>query len=142
MSADRRSVVRGMFLATGIGLALTASGTPLMALAAEKSPPVVTLVVDYGDGVEKHFRALAWREGITVLDLTESAAKHPRGIRFEHRGRGATAFLLQIDDLKNEGRGRNWIYRINGELADRGFAVQVVKPNDRVVWQFAEYRQE
>jgi len=37
--------------------------------------------------------------------------------------KGETAFLTQIDELENEGRGRNWIYRVNGELAKKSFAI-------------------
>ena len=109
--------------------------------AADESAGHLVLVIDYGDGVQKHFVQIKWREGMTVLDVMESAKEHPRGIRFEYRGRGATALLTQIDDLKNEGRGRNWLYRINGKLADRSFAVQKVGVGDRIVWKFDEYRE-
>ncbi len=102
----------------------------------EKSEQSVRLVIDYGDGVEKHFTRLDWRAGMTVLDLMEAAGRHPRGIEFAYRGRGPTAFLTRIDDRENEGRGRNWTYRINDRLADRSLAVQTVGPKDRVVWRF------
>ncbi|MCU0959309.1 MAG: DUF4430 domain-containing protein [Pirellulaceae bacterium] len=108
----------------------------------DPAPPdaTVQLVVDYGDGVEKHFTALPFREGVTVLDVLESAQRHPRGIKFVHRGKAATAFLTRIDDLENEGRGRNWVYRVNGELADCSFATFVLKAGDTVLWKFGAYR--
>ncbi len=106
----------------------------------EKSPPAVRLVIDYGDGVQKHFTRLTWNAGMTVLDLMRAAQQHPRGITFAQRGRGPTAFLTRIDDLENEGRGRNWTYRINDRLADRSFAVQTVQAREQVVWRFGTAR--
>lgn len=102
----------------------------------EDTPPYVLLIIDYGDGVQKHFNRLTWTEEMTVLDLMRDAQRHRRGITFAQRGRGPTAFLTRIDDLENEGRGRNWTYRINDRLADRSFAVQTVEPKDRIAWRF------
>jgi hypothetical protein len=104
--------------------------------AAPAANAVVELVIDYGDGVEKRFPQLAHRPGITVFEVLQLAARHPRGVRFEHRGQGETAFVMQIDDLRNEGRGRNWTYRVNGKRADRGAGVFPVAPGDKVVWTF------
>jgi hypothetical protein len=77
---------------------------------------------------------------MTVLDAMKAAQEHPRGIKLQFRGSGATAFLTQIDDLKNEGSGRNWIYRVNGELAERSFAVQKLEAGDAVLWKFEKSR--
>jgi hypothetical protein len=106
--------------------------------AAEAKPPAkaVTLIIDYGDGVQKHFTAIAWKEGMTVLDAMKAASEHPRGIALEYRGRGATSLLLRIDDLKNEGDGRNWVYRVNGKLADRGVGVYRLRSGDAILWRF------
>jgi hypothetical protein len=120
-------------------LALIAPGTA--ADPTDRPTQTVALIVDYGDGVQKHFPRLAWRDGMTILDLMQAAKAHPRGVDFQYRGRGSTAFLFQIDDLKNEGRGRNWLYRINDKLADRSFAVQTIGANDRVVWEFSQYQE-
>jgi hypothetical protein len=106
----------------------------------ESSPPVVRMVIDYDDGVEKHFARIPWHEGMTVMDALDYARKHARGIQFRHRGAGATAFLTRIDDLENEGRGRNWIFHVNGEPGDRSFAISVLKPSDTVLWKFGAYR--
>jgi hypothetical protein len=125
----------------GAGLTLVTIGQVKTTRAAEPPAPAVALTIDYGDGVQKHFPRLTWSKGMTVLDLMQAAKAHRRGIDFQYRGSGATAFLLQIDDLKNEGRGRNWLYRINGSLADRGFAVQTLQPEDQVRWVFGEYQE-
>jgi hypothetical protein len=106
---------------------------------AQAEEPVVQLVIDYGDGVEKRFTRLPHLNDMTVLDAMQQAAKHKRGIKFEFRGRGATAFLFQIDDLKNQGRGSNWIYRVNGKLAEVGFGVRKLQAGDTVLWKFGSY---
>lgn len=119
---------------------------PLITWAQLKSdapprPSTIPLVIDYRDGVEKHFTAIAWKEGLTVLDVLSAAKASPHGITFASTGSGETTFVNQIDDLKNEGaRGgrRNWTYEVNGKLADRSAAVYVLKSGDRVRWSFTD----
>ena len=109
----------------------------------QDSPPkphTVLLVIDFGDQSQKHFTGIVWRQKMTIKDVLQAASKHPRGIRFEHRGKGKTAFLLSIDKLKNEGRGRNWVYRVNKKLGDRSFAEFTVQPGDTILWTFGKYR--
>lgn len=131
----RRDVV--IWLGT---LVCTAMAGWLAAADDAPKPPTVKLVIDYGDGLEKHFTALPWKDGMTVLDVLEAAAQHPRGIKFVHRGKGDTAFLTQIDDLKNEGNGRNWLYSVNGQQGKKGFGATAVKAADTILWSFSEYR--
>jgi hypothetical protein len=126
-----------MFLGSAVLTALAAG--PACADDAP-APQTVRLIIDYGDGVQKHFTALEWKDGMTVLDAMEEAQKHPRGMKFVHRGKGETAFLTRIDELENEGRGRNWMYRVNGELAKKSFAILTVKAADTILWTFGEYR--
>lgn len=122
------------------------AGLPLVAWAQIKkeSPAAsatIPLVIDYRDGVEKHFTAIAWKEGLTVLDALSAAKASPHGITFASTGSGETTFITQIDDLKNEGaRGgkRNWTYEVNDKLADRSAAVYGLKAGDRVRWSFSD----
>jgi len=105
------------------------------AIAAE--PMAVSLSVDYGDGSEKRFTALAWTDGMTVLDALQAAAKHPRGITFKHRSSGATAFVSQIDDVANAGgAAKNWRFHVNGKLADQSCGVFTLKAGEAVLWKF------
>ena len=94
----------------------------------------VWLDIDFGGGRKKSFHAIAWRDGMTVADLV---ARTP-GLAVKQRGTGASAFLTTIDNVSNEGaEGRNWIYSVNGQSADRSFEVYPLKPGDRVLWTFA-----
>lgn len=135
---NRRSCLSQMcWLALIAGGALaTRESTP----GAEPEKKAVTLIIDYGDGVEKRFAALTAAKDATVLDVLNAAQKHARGIRFEYKGKGETGLLTQIDDVKNEGAGRNWIFRVNDKLGDRSFAISPVQAGDVVLWKFAEYK--
>jgi hypothetical protein len=118
-----------LFLAAAIGPTVTA-----------EEAKTVRVVIDYGDGCEKHFTAIAWKAEMTVFDATRAAQAHPRGIKFKSRGEGTTAFLTKIDDVENEGRGRNWLFHVNGKQSDRGFGVFKLKAGDTVLWKFDKYR--
>ena len=100
----------------------------------------VAVVIDYNDGVQKHFRRITWRSNMTVLDAMVAAQKHPRGIRFKYRGKGATALLVRIDDLENSAQGRNWLYRVNGKLADRSFGTWKVQAGDTILWKHEKFQ--
>ncbi len=100
----------------------------------------VSLVIDFDDGQQRHFR-LAWREGMTVLDALESASQRQRGIAYTQRGSGEMAMITAIDALANEGggQGRNWIFRVNGQLADKSCGVYEIRPEDVILWKFGTY---
>jgi hypothetical protein len=133
--------------AVAIGLML---GLTVVALAAacletagaEDKPKTVKVVIDYGDGAQKVFPALEWQDGMTVLDAMEKAKAPAHGITFKYTGRGETAFLTQIDDLKNEGGGKakkNWQYLVNDVYADKSCGVRKLEKSDVVLWKFTLY---
>lgn len=133
-------VLAGVFLATQFGAQVARLGAnepnEPQQPATERS---VELTIDYGDGVEKRFTALPYQSGLTVLGLMELASQHPRGVKFEYRGKGETAFLKSIDGLANEGRGRNWIFLVNDRLGETSFAIQSLQTGDKVRWRFGKY---
>ncbi|MEQ8787506.1 MAG: DUF4430 domain-containing protein [Pirellulaceae bacterium] len=106
------------------------------AAVGEEPKSTVQVHIDFGDGFEKRYTALAWEEGMTVLDAMQAAARHPHGIRFAHSGEGKTAFLSAIDDVANEGAERNWIYHVNQDRGDRSIGVKTLSINDVVRWKF------
>lgn len=108
--------------------------------AANKAAKSVRLTIDYGDGVEKVFRELPWKDGMTVFNALEAAAKHRRGIKVMHQGSGATTLVTAIDDLKNEGRGRNWLFEVNGKLGEKSCALVRLEAGDAALWRFAKYK--
>ena len=138
-SIERRSLLVSSVMAT-----LLWAGVGALCGADDERPvaktKTVTLIVDYGDGVQKHFTAIAWREKMTVLDALQAAAKHPRGIKFESKGRGATVLVTKIDDLNNQATGNNWLYRVNEKLADRSCGVFRLEAGDTVLWRYEKYR--
>lgn len=97
-----------------------------------------SLTIDFGNGAERRFAALRWRDGLTVLEALQAAADFRPGITFTLKGKGETAFLSSLEGLKNSGAGGgNWIYEINGEMAQRGMAVQTLNPGDALLWRYA-----
>lgn len=140
---NRRFTLRKRAVAIATLYAVLVGPLPLHADDEQRSEVAprqsLLLTIDYGDGVQKRFTRLKYTDEMTVLDLMQAAAKHPRGIRIRYRGRAATAFLYQIDDLANEPGGRGWLYRVNGKRADRGMAVYRLKPEDTILWEFDKF---
>lgn len=141
-----RHVPRCLVMAALVTIALAYSAT-FSARATEQPPneaegakETVKLVVDYGDGVQKVFTTVPWTKELTIFTLLEAAAKHPRGIKITHQGKAETLLVTAIDDVKNEGRGRNWLYEVNGKLGDRSCAVMPLKTGDSVLWRFGKYQ--
>jgi len=108
---------------------------------AAPGEPAVELVIDYGDGAQKRFTRIPHKDGMTALAALRFAATHPRGITLESTGSGSSALVTRIDDLANDAtqQGKNWLYRINGKLADKSCDAYVLSPGDVVLWVFEEY---
>lgn len=137
----------GWTFAAGAVLALAifvnAWGQATEPAAGDDASRHVLLIVDYGDGVQKHFTRLVWNERATVFSMMEGAMKHRRGIEVKYRGQGATLLVTEIDGLKGEPAGagsRNWIYRVNGQIGQRSAGITPVKAGDTVLWSFETYR--
>jgi len=111
----------------------------LLSVAAYGAEPTVRLTIDYGDGVQKAFVAIPWREKLTVFEAMQAAAQHPRGIKLQHTGSGETTFVTAIDDRANEGQGgNNWRYEVNGQRPPVSAGVAELKAGDTVVWRFGK----
>jgi hypothetical protein len=109
---------------------------------ATSAAPTVELIIDYGDSVQKHLVRIPWREHLTTLDVLAAAKNRPHGVTFAARGSGSTAFVTQVDDLKNQGGGddaKNWVFRINDHLVDKSCGLAEVRPGDVILWKFGAY---
>jgi hypothetical protein len=87
----------------------------------------------------KTISGIPWKSGTTVLDVMNAAKVRPHGVTFEYRGSGATALLIAIDGVANQGGGgsrRNWQLWVNDTYADRGFGVYETQAQDVVSWRF------
>ena len=143
-----QSVLAVFVLMTVAALGMQAAGDPQGSAAASPSTAAaitkpIRLSVDYRDGVIKTFTSLPHQPGMTAFDALQAAGKHPRGVKIETRGSGETAFVVAIDDLKNQGGGaeaRNWQFRVNGELGKRGSGVTELVPGDEVLWVFEVFK--
>lgn len=123
-------------LAAGALLTQPVPGGP--AAAAGDAVRTVRLEIDYGNGVEKHYTALVWRAGMTVLDALRAAAELRPGLELRSTGSGETAFVTSIDGFENSSGagGRNWVYTVNGELARQSCGLQRLSAGDVVRWKF------
>ncbi|HEY2892744.1 MAG TPA: DUF4430 domain-containing protein [Pirellulales bacterium] len=121
------------------GVVLIAADCSAADKPAGKSSSIVQLVIDYGDGAQLHFPALAWREGMTVLDALKAASSHPHGVKFAQKGSGSTAMVIKIADLANEGDGRNWLYSVGDKQGEVSAGIHKLQPGDAVLWKFAVY---
>lgn len=126
-------------LAVFVLLALLAAPPP-MTIAADEKAQTIEMVVDFGDGAQVRLAGLPWRDEMTVLDAMEKAKQHPHGITFAQRGSGASTLITQIDDVKNEGAGKNWLYSVNGKLGTVGVGAYRLKPGDAILWEFKVYQ--
>ncbi|MEX0978259.1 MAG: DUF4430 domain-containing protein [Pirellulales bacterium] len=135
----RRALGSKTVLAVFALMALLAAAPPPMTIAADDKAQTVELVVDYGDQAQVRLAALPWRDEMTVLDAMETAQKHPHGITFAQRGSGASTLITQIDDVKNQGAGKNWLYSVNGKLGTVGVGAYRLKPRDAILWEFKVY---
>ncbi len=102
-------------------------------IAKSDPRPKVTLSINYGSGRRLEFAPIAWHDGMTAADLTKAWPN----ITIKQQGEGESAFVVAIDDVKNQGAdGKNWTYGVNGQSADRSYAVYKLKPDDHVLWTF------
>ena len=84
---------------------------------------------------------VTWSPGLTVRDLMLTA-QDEGALTFEETGEGDAAMLTAIGDTTNEGAGtdsQNWIFRVNGKMADRSFAIYELEKGDIVSWEFSTY---
>jgi Domain of unknown function (DUF4430) len=134
MHWPERSPPRSAALLAMILLALATASHWAVAQSAS-----LRLTIDYGDGASKTIADLPWSKGSTVLDVMNAATARPHGITFRYGGSAGFSFMIQIDDLPNQGGGagkKNWQLWVNSTYANRSFGVYEVQSSDVVLWRF------
>lgn len=78
----------------------------------------------------------------TVFTILQRAEKMG-DLEFDSQGSGSTAFVHSIDGVMNAGgRGKNWVFRVNDQLARESSGSLGVAPGDVIEWKFGEYEPE
>ncbi len=100
----------------------------------------VDLEIDFQSQKKNIQVAIPCSADSTVFSILTRA--HNLGdLTFESRGSGpASRFVTSICDVENQAAaGDNWVFRVNGELADRGCGEISVRPGDQIQWIFGDY---
>lgn len=131
------AIVLGGVLAVRCWQPAAMSGKRSLGVGAEPiRGELVELEIDAGEGTPLAFQ-VPWEAGATVQDALAGAGNGK--LSFAVQGRNAGALLTELAGYANEGEGgRNWHFEVNGEWADRSFAVYELQPGDHVLWKFAE----
>jgi len=119
--------------------AATNNTTPVAQSSEPVAAQAVALEIDFGDG-KKQLASVPWREGMTALDVLVGAEGGSTALSVERRGEGPTAFVEAVNGQHNGGGAkadRNWLFRVNDRLSPASAGTVVVKPGDRVLWQYA-----
>ena len=109
-------------------------------LKAENVADHIDLVIQFDNDFEKHYSKIRYTKEMTVLNAMQQMLKHPQATPFKVRGKGASAFLFEIDSVTNQGNGKNWIYYVNGKRATVGIGARILKPRDHILWKYETYR--
>ena len=126
-----------LFSAVAISLCLFGcDSTKELPAELQRDIGTVTLEVDFGDNKPGKSIVVVCSPDSTVLQSLERA-REMKKLKFDSRGVGETAFLSSIDGVKNEGAdGKNWIYKVNGQLGDKSAGIYELDPGDTVIWTF------
>lgn len=130
-------VLAAVFMLRDRGVREESPASENQAPPASVSPSgqTVSLTIDFGETNKTEYEPIAWREGMTILDVMREA-QNPK-LPLKIVGSGDSTFLVAIGDIQNEGTAeRNWMYSVNGKVGDRSFAVYELQPNDQVLWIF------
>lgn len=102
----------------------------------QEEPKTAGLKVKIGDEV-RDFGPVEITGKITVEKLMRDLAERDEDFQFESQGKGETFFVTSVLGKTNEGRGgRNWVFRVNDQLAKRGAGTLEIGAGAVVTWEF------
>ena len=108
--------------------------------ATQPKTITVSMQFEYGLGFSKQFNEIKVKENGTILDSMRAMQKHRFRITYKSKGSGTFTFISEIDTIRNEGNGKNWIVYINGERAKVGVGAYQLKANDSIVWKYESFQ--
>lgn len=80
----------------------------------------------------------AMKPASSVYDLM-SALKEQKKIDFkDYNYSGMGFFVTEINGIKNNSAGENWLYYVNGKLASIGVSYYKLKNNDTIEWKYEQ----
>ena len=130
----------GVFLVAAVITLAGCSGpdTALLEPADAKVAGTVDLEIDFQSEREKIEVAIPCSADSTVFSIL-IRAKNLDDLDFESRGTvPANKFVTSIGGVENQA-ALGWVFRVNGELADKGCGEFAVTPGDHVQWVFGSY---
>jgi hypothetical protein len=120
----------------------SASTASAVAQPERETESVVLLQIDFRgqqDNLELEVPCSTESTAFEVLKIASRQA----GFSLETTGQGQTAFVKSIAGVANQGAGGdNWVFHVNGALADRGSGVYPLQSKDQLRWVFGKYEPE
>ena len=136
------TLVLGIMLAVGCDPPATLDSTTASDATSSSGEVVagtVQLWVDYAGEKKNRKIKVPCSADSTVFTILQRA-KNMGDLEFDFQGAGSTAFVHSIDGMMNTGRrGKNWVFRVNEELATESCGSLAVAPGDVIEWKFGEY---
>ena len=112
---------------------------PSVSNSSTKTAGTVQLEIDFGgkrENISVHVPCSADSTAFQILER----ARNMGDLEFESTGQQETAFVASIGGVKNEGAaGRNWLFEVNGKLANQGSGSFLVKKDDLIRWRMGDY---
>ncbi|MEM9827415.1 MAG: DUF4430 domain-containing protein [Planctomycetota bacterium] len=121
--------------AGSIWLVFLLGGVTLLGCTQAPPAPVVagTITLEIGAPIDKKFTLEDIPAGSTVESIMRRVPESD--LPMEITGSGTTAFLVSIGDQGTEA-GEGWIFRIDGNLPERGIGVTEVDPPATISWTY------
>ncbi len=131
-------LVAGLLL-TGIAGCESAGQNRPNELPEKFSKKTVAVSIGFGNRRAAKQFTVPYSDESTVLSILDRAQSNG-DLSIDYRGSGESAFVTSIDGIENQGAdGDNWVYRVNGKLADRSCGIFAIKPGDEIAWTLGPY---
>ncbi len=66
-------------------------------------------------------------------------------LEFKETGKGDLIFIEEIKNIKNEGNGKNkknWLYFVDGNLAEKGISQFFIDKETNIIWCFTTWEEK